>query len=184
MCIFETGKYVKSLLPGRAHCLRAWWVLKNRKYEDLIPRLLCSFTQETLLNTGAEQLVATTRRRLAMVHTHLTLTHQEELNRIDSTPPREETWKTDEGHRQRGEIRVFKKKKWLTHLYINIILDNHSHSFKLQPTEWLELWKKHIYTHLFHDYIWQKSPLHMLAETNACWKRTSCLLKREIMELG
>ena len=52
---------------------------------------LCSFTHETPLKTGAEQLAATTRRRLAMVHTHPTLTHQEELNRTDSTPPGRET---------------------------------------------------------------------------------------------
>lgn len=31
---------------------------------------LCSFAQETPLKTGAEQLAATTRRRLAMVRTH------------------------------------------------------------------------------------------------------------------
>ena len=30
----------------------------------------CSLVQETPLNTGAEQLATTTRRRLAMVHTH------------------------------------------------------------------------------------------------------------------
>ncbi len=56
----------------------------------MIGQPLCSFTQETPLNTGAEQLAATTRRRLAMVHTHRTLTHQEELNRTDRTPPGEE----------------------------------------------------------------------------------------------
>lgn len=57
----------------------------------MTPLLLCSFTQDTPLNTGAEQLAATTRRRLAMVHTHPTLTHQEELKRTDGTPPVEET---------------------------------------------------------------------------------------------
>lgn len=58
-----------SVLPGLAHRPRAWWVLKKRRHEDLTVRPLCSFTQETPLNTGAEQLAATTRRRLAMVHT-------------------------------------------------------------------------------------------------------------------
>lgn len=82
---------VHSLLPGLAHLPRAWWVLKKRRHDDLIAWLLWSFAQEIPLNTGAEQLAATTRRRLAMMHAHLTLTHQEELNRTESTPPGKET---------------------------------------------------------------------------------------------
>lgn len=54
-------------LPGLAQRPRDGWVLKKRMHGDLIDWLLCSFRQETPLNTGAEQLVTTTRRRLAMV---------------------------------------------------------------------------------------------------------------------
>lgn len=88
-----------GVLPGPAHRPRAWLVLKKRRHDDFIVRALCSLTEETPLNTGTEQLAATTRRRLAMVHAHPTLTHQEELNRTGSTPPREEM-------RDRREIRA------------------------------------------------------------------------------
>lgn len=63
-----------SFLPGEAHLPRAWWVLKKRRHDDLMVWLFCSFTQETPLNTGPEQLTATTRSRLAMMHTHPTYT--------------------------------------------------------------------------------------------------------------
>lgn len=72
-------------IPGLAHRPRGWWVLKKRMHGVLMAWLLGNL--ESPLNTGDEQLVATTRKRLAMVHVHLTLTHQEELNRTDSTPP-------------------------------------------------------------------------------------------------
>lgn len=54
--------------PGAAHRPRAWWVLKKRRPVDLT-LLLCSLAQESPLNAGAKQLAATTRRRLAMMHT-------------------------------------------------------------------------------------------------------------------
>lgn len=60
------SRHVSS--PGAAHRPKAWWVLKKRRPVDLT-LLLCSFAQESPLNTGAEQLDATTRRRLAMMHT-------------------------------------------------------------------------------------------------------------------
>lgn len=63
-----------SFLPGEAHLPRAWWVLKKRRHDDLTAWLFCSFAQETPLNTGPEQLTATTRRRLAMMHTRPTYT--------------------------------------------------------------------------------------------------------------
>lgn len=61
-------------LPGEAHLPRAWWVLKKRRHDDLTARLFCSLAVETPLNTGPEQLTATTRRRLAMMHTGPTYT--------------------------------------------------------------------------------------------------------------
>lgn len=59
-----------QVLPGLAHRPRAWWVLKKRRPDDLTAWLLCSLAKETPLNSGVEQLAATTRRRLAMMHTH------------------------------------------------------------------------------------------------------------------
>lgn len=72
--VFPWNYLVHSVLPGLAHRPRAWWVLKKRRHDDLTAWLLCSFPQETPLNIGAEQLAATTRRRLAMMHTHPTRT--------------------------------------------------------------------------------------------------------------
>ncbi|KAA8584246.1 hypothetical protein FQN60_008031 [Etheostoma spectabile] len=87
------------------------------------------FTQETLLNKGAEQVAATTRRRLAMVHTHPTHTHKEELNRADSTPPGKET-----GERGRSEVRAAPLKQ--ASLFINNTKEQMSSHFyaTLLPT--------------------------------------------------
>lgn len=62
-----------SFLPGEAHLPRAWWVLKKRRPDDLTAWLFCSFAQEAP-SSGPEQLTATTRRRLAMMHTRPTHT--------------------------------------------------------------------------------------------------------------
>lgn len=64
----------EPFLPGEAHLPRAWCVRKKRRHDDPTAWFLCSLTQETPLNTGPEQPTATTRRRLAMMHTHPTHT--------------------------------------------------------------------------------------------------------------
>lgn len=55
---------IPAPLPGLARRERAWWVLKNRTHGVFTVRTV--LTQASPENRGLEQLVATTRRRLAI----------------------------------------------------------------------------------------------------------------------
>lgn len=64
--LFYNSCNIPVTLPGLARRERAWWVLNNRTHGVFTDCTLWSLAQASPENRGLEQLVATTRRRLAI----------------------------------------------------------------------------------------------------------------------